>query len=290
MWHSRPRLCFCRLEHSRGRLCHTPRFQREKDELNKVMLGIQNSQSFTLIELLVVIAIISILAALLMPALKNAQESARMVKCISNLKQMAAGATMYADDNNGRAITWGGVWWTAPATGVVVMPNTTMGRWLDLLFPYLGNKIEVLECPSQKTLRSEQMPAGYPYRKYTVGYLMNVQAAELWNGNGIALSRYSNIAGKVLFADGSYGGVGSQQTSPDNNWDTWAPLSCRVEGWANQIRPISRRHRNGACLAFFDGHVKWMSYTDAMPTAVNALYRDLWDPDEDWSAETPASP
>lgn len=54
---------------------------------------------FTLIELLVVVAIISILAALLLPALTRTKEQARTILCLNNQKQLHAAWQLYGTDH-----------------------------------------------------------------------------------------------------------------------------------------------------------------------------------------------
>ena len=54
--------------------------------------------AFTLVELLVVLAIIGILAALLFPAFKHAQENAHQTNCASNLHQISLAVQQYYQD------------------------------------------------------------------------------------------------------------------------------------------------------------------------------------------------
>jgi prepilin-type N-terminal cleavage/methylation domain-containing protein/prepilin-type processing-associated H-X9-DG protein len=70
---------------------------------NSVLTRIRpGPRGFTLIELLVVIAIISVLAAMLLPALARAKQKASQVTCMSNLKQLGQALQMYIDDNDDR--------------------------------------------------------------------------------------------------------------------------------------------------------------------------------------------
>ncbi|MFP4028565.1 MAG: type II secretion system protein [Candidatus Brocadiia bacterium] len=66
-----------------------------------MMAKVSSVEGFTLIELLVVIAIISVLAAMLMPALESAREAARRSLCSGNLRQQGIGIQIYANDYNG---------------------------------------------------------------------------------------------------------------------------------------------------------------------------------------------
>jgi len=58
--------------------------------------------AFTLIELLTVIAVVSILTALLLPAVNRAKESGRGTACLSNLRQLGIALQLYTQENDNR--------------------------------------------------------------------------------------------------------------------------------------------------------------------------------------------
>src|SRR5438046_9399049 len=68
-----------------------------------VHANIRNSRrGFTLTELLVVLGLIAVLISLLLPAVGKAKSAANSAACLSNLRQMGIGWTMYMSENKGR--------------------------------------------------------------------------------------------------------------------------------------------------------------------------------------------
>ncbi|MCH8511973.1 MAG: DUF1559 domain-containing protein [Kiritimatiellae bacterium] len=147
----------------------------------------QNRRGFTLIEMLVVIAIIALLAAIIVPSIHRALESAKSTQCASNLRQVGIAMTGYALENNGflpPAGSWGGQ--TAPT-------------WYNTISPYLGKEIEDIRddeiaaitraCPSWQGRRDLNERA----RLTKPGFGMNMHPRA-----GSSLNPNPNTAGPVL--------------------------------------------------------------------------------------------
>jgi prepilin-type N-terminal cleavage/methylation domain-containing protein/prepilin-type processing-associated H-X9-DG protein len=60
------------------------------------------TRAFTLIELLVVVAIITLLMAILLPAMDRAREQAKTVLCASNMRQVGSIVNLFAAEHDGR--------------------------------------------------------------------------------------------------------------------------------------------------------------------------------------------
>jgi prepilin-type N-terminal cleavage/methylation domain-containing protein/prepilin-type processing-associated H-X9-DG protein len=122
----------------------------------------RKDRGFTLIELLVVIAIIAILAAILFPVFARAREAARKATCISNLKQIALAAIMYAQDYDevlpacnasasgcsAHPIDPANLWVTEfdPSGGTTV-GSADYWQLADLLLPYIKS-LDIFNCPT----------------------------------------------------------------------------------------------------------------------------------------------
>jgi prepilin-type N-terminal cleavage/methylation domain-containing protein/prepilin-type processing-associated H-X9-DG protein len=165
------------------------------------------SPGFTLIELLVVIAVIAILAAILLPALTQAQQRAERTYCLNNLRQLAVAWIMYADDNNGTMpenddgsiptvnawvkgnLTWDTVGRTNPDNYNATNLSTSE------LGPYCGHTIGIYKCPGDKKpaalgprVRSVSMNA------FMHGQSVNSSVLSLFPGNYFVYNKISTMA------------------------------------------------------------------------------------------------
>ena len=250
-------------------------------------MRLKAQKGFTLIELLVVIAIIAILAAILFPVFAQAREKARGISCVSNMKQIGLGLSMYTQDNDE----------TLPAAFAAVQAINGGGinviPYDQQILPYIKND-QVFTCPSDPLVHDSGGNGAYwdgnyflKKRNRSYGYVgqINTNQANGGDGNtgmsawgtGDSLSKIENPSDTIAITESWAANGGTSDSSMGSPWgalftgcDTWklagrnvppqgagdnAPSGCQGQYTTATMVPM-KGHMNSGNYVFADGHVK----------------------------------
>ena len=240
---------------------------------------------FTLIELLVVIAIIAILAAMLMPALERARESANVARCSSQFKQQLLGVQMYAMNNDDQLPRLNDGWYALMG---IIDRNSHLGNthgrqwaeeymgasgWVDdgsnvpdtMVCPGLPAEYYIAELPGNRP--THYSPGDQVRRGYVVGFaswLGNTDRGGSYGhattyGRPLRSSHMRNPSRDIWISDLLI--VGSNSSIPPSYPD--------VE-WTVPHGEMSSPM--GVNQAYADGSVRWHNFQE-LDTAYQPAYR-----------------